>query len=138
MISITCALSWNLESMVVFRALQGLFGGSMIPTVFSTIYILFSPKQQPMISLVVGGVVTVAPISGPVIGGYLTEYISWHYLFLLNVVPGIIVCISTWVLVNVDSPNISLLKHMNLQGIILIAISLASLQFILEEGPRKE
>ncbi|AIL64563.1 Multidrug export protein EmrB [Rickettsiales bacterium Ac37b] len=136
--SVACALSWNLESMVIFRAFQGLFGGSMIPTVFSTIYILFPPKQQPMISVIVGVVVTVAPISGPVIGGYLTEYISWHYLFLLNIIPGIMVCISTWFLVNVDSPNISLLKQMDVLGIVLIAISLASLQFILEEGPRKE
>lgn len=74
--SILCSLAWNIESMIMFRALQGLFGGAMIPTVFSTIFIIFPPEKRPSITIIVGLVVTVAPILGPVLGGYITELTS--------------------------------------------------------------
>lgn len=135
--SLACALSWNLSSMIFFRALQGFFGGAMIPTVFAVIFIIFPLSIRPYVTVVIGLVVTVAPISGPIIGGYITDSLSWHYLFLLNLVPGILVTISVLKLVNFDQPNYELLKKIDFLGIILIIISLGTLQYTLEEGTRE-
>lgn len=138
LMSVACAMSWNLNSMIVFRALQGFFGGAMIPTVFATIFMIFPIKIRPMVTVVVGLVVTVAPIAGPVLGGYITDYLSWHYLFILNLIPGIIVTYSVYKLVNFDQPNLELLKNIDFPGIILISLSLGCLQYTLEEGVREE
>lgn len=136
--SLLCAISWNLSSMILFRTLQGAFGASMIPTVFSVIFIIFPVKMRPMITVMVGLIVTMAPTVGPILGGYLTEQFSWHVLFLINVIPGIIVCISTWYLVDVDKPDFSLLKSIDYLGMVLITLSLGCLQYIIEEGTKED
>lgn len=135
--SLACALSWNLSSMIVFRALQGFFGGAMIPTVFAVIFIIFPLSIRPYVTVVIGLVVTVAPITGPVIGGYITDSLSWHYLFLLNLIPGILVTITVLKFVDFDQPKYELLKKIDFMGIILIVLSLGTLQYILEEGTRE-
>ncbi|NJA06468.1 DHA2 family efflux MFS transporter permease subunit [Methylococcaceae bacterium WWC4] len=138
LMSLCCALAGNLPSMVIFRAFQGLFGGAMIPTVFAVIYTLFPSRLQSAMVVVVGMVVTVAPTTGPVLGGYLTEAVSWKALFLINILPGFAVCLLTWLFVNVDDPDWSLLDKIDFLGIIYIVIFLGSLQFVLEEGVREE
>ncbi len=138
LMSLMVALAWNLPSMVVFRTFQGLFGGAMIPTVFSVIYTLFPKRLQPTMLIVVGLVVTVAPTAGPVLGGYLTEALSWKALFLINLIPGFLVCIGTWLFVRVDEPDWQLLEKIDFLGIVYIIIFLGSMQFVLEEGVRKE
>lgn len=135
--SILCSLAWNIESMIFFRALQGLFGGAMIPTVFATIYIIFPPEKRPTVSIIIGLVVTVAPTLGPTIGGYITEVLSWHFMFLLNVIPGIFVTTVVMLNLEIDKPNYSLLKNFDYIGITLLTISLGSLQYTLEEGASK-
>lgn len=138
LMSLFCAIAWNLPSMVVFRALQGLFGGAMIPSVFAVIYTLFPPRLQPAMVIVVGLVVTVAPTAGPVLGGYLTESVSWKALFLINLAPGVMVCLSTWLFVHVDDPDWDLLDKIDFRGIVYIVFFLGSLQYVLEEGVRDE
>lgn len=59
--SILCSLASNIEIMIIFRALQGFFGGAMIPTVFSTVFIIFSASKRPVVTVIVGLVVTIAP-----------------------------------------------------------------------------
>lgn len=134
--SLTTAFSWSIDSIIIFRALQGLFGGVLIPTVFGIIYTSFPKRLQPILGVVVGSVVTIAPTIGPVLGGYLTDQFSWRYLFLINIIPGIAVTISTWFFVNIDKPQWDLLKKIDIPGILLIAICLGCLQYILEEGVR--
>lgn len=136
--SLACALAWNLESMITFRALQGFFGGAMIPTVFATIFIVFPLKIRATVTVVIGLVVTIAPISGPIIGGYITDYLSWPYLFLLNIIPGILVTFFVFKLVNFDQAKHELLNKIDFIGIFLIIICLGTLQYILEEGSREE
>ncbi|HYE37972.1 MAG TPA: DHA2 family efflux MFS transporter permease subunit [Methylocaldum sp.] len=138
LMSLFCALAWNLPSMVAFRAFQGFFGGAMIPSVFAVIYTLFPPRLQPAMTIVVGLVVTVAPTAGPVLGGYLTESVSWKALFLINLVPGFLVCLATWLFVRVDEPDWELLDKIDFRGILYIVAFLGSLQFVLEEGVREE
>lgn len=134
--SVATACSWSIDSIIVFRALQGMFGGALIPSVFAVIYTMFPKRHQPFLTIVVSSVVTIAPTTGPILGGYLTDQFSWHYLFLINVIPGIAVTLTTWFFVDMDKPNLSLLKKIDLTGILLIAVSLGCLQYVLEEGVR--
>jgi DHA2 family multidrug resistance protein len=138
LLSFCCALAWDLPSMVVFRALQGLFGGAMIPSIFAVIYTLFPPRLQPPITILVGLVVTVAPTAGPVLGGYLTETVSWKALFLINLLPGFLVCLAIWRFLRIDDPEWDLLNRIDFRGILYIVVFLGSLQFVLEEGARKD
>ncbi len=135
--SVLCSLANNIETMVIFRALQGFFGGAMIPTVFSTIYIIFPASKIPVVTVVVGLVVTIAPTLGPTLGGYITENISWHFMFLLNVIPGIFVCLTVYLYADFDKANYNLLKNFDFIGIILLIITLSCLQYVLEEGSKK-
>lgn len=138
LMSLMCALAWDLPSMIVFRALQGFIGGAMIPTVFAAIFIMFPPKLRVNMNILVGLVVTLAPTAGPVLGGYLTDVFSWHAMFLINIIPGIIAAAAVWFFVNVDKPEWDLLKRIDFRGIIYIALFLGSAQFVLEEGVRKD
>ncbi|AZL15580.1 DHA2 family efflux MFS transporter permease subunit [Rickettsiales endosymbiont of Stachyamoeba lipophora] len=136
--SVLCAFSWDLESMIVFRAIQGFFSGGMIPTVFSTIFTMFPKKMHSKITVLVGLVVTIAPTVGPILGGYLTEQYSWHYMFLINVIPGIAVSTLTYLLIDVDKPEFQLFKSIDFIGIFYIITCLGPLQYILEEGVKED
>lgn len=136
--SALCAFAWNIESMIVLRAVQGFLGGAMIPMVFSTSYILFPPRMQAGVSVLIGLTATMAPTLGPTLGGYLTDLWSWHWLFLINVVPGAIVAVVVLFFVNVDRPRLELLKGFDLAGVVFIALFLGSMQYVLEEGPRND
>ena len=136
--SFLCSVAWNIESMIIFRALQGLFGGALIPTTFGAIFIIFPQHMRVKVNIIVGLVVTVAPTVGPTLGGYITEVISWHFMFLLNLLPGIFVCVVVYLYVDFDKPNPKLLNNFDLKGMLLMAFSLGSLQYILEEGNQKD
>lgn len=136
--SALCACAWDLPSMVVFRTLQGACGGVMIPTVFSVIYTMFPPRLQTPMTVVAGLVVTIAPTAGPVLGGYLTEFYSWHALFLINLVPGAIITLCVALFVDVDRPDWTLLKRIDFVGVLCVVVFLGSLQFVLEEGVREQ
>ncbi len=86
----------------------------------------------------VGLIATLAPTIGPTIGGYLTDAYSWHWLFFINVAPGIIVTIATYLLVDFDKPDFALLKNFDWYGLFTMAGFLGALEYVLEEGPRYE
>jgi DHA2 family multidrug resistance protein len=136
--SLLCAFAWNLPSMIVFRCLQGFLGGAMIPMTFTVIFIIFPPRLQPAMTIVLGLIVTMAPTIGPVLGGFLTETYNWQLLFLINIIPGIIVCVMVWRYLDIDQPDWVLLQKIDFVGIALIAVCLGSMQFVLEEGVRKQ
>ena len=136
--SLACAFAWNLPSMIVFRCIQGFFGGAMIPMTFTIIFLLFPPRLQPTMSIVLGLIVTMAPTIGPVLGGYLTNSYNWQLLFLVNIIPGFIVSFLVFRFLDIDKPNWALLQKIDFFGIALIAIFLGSLQFVLEEGSKNQ
>ncbi|NIX77098.1 DHA2 family efflux MFS transporter permease subunit [Microvirga terricola] len=135
LMSFMCATSTSIEQMILWRALQGFIGGGMIPTVFASAFTIFPPEKRPVISPIIGLVATLAPTVGPTIGGYLTDLFSWHWLFLVNIVPGIFVTISTYLLVDFDEPNFDLFKTFDWAGLGFMALFLGSLEYVLEEGP---
>ncbi len=136
--SFTCALATDLNSMVLFRALQGFIGGAMIPTVFATSFLLFPGAKRAQISVLIGLTATLAPTIGPTLGGWLTEQLNWHWLFLINVPVGAIVAFNVWTFLDIDKPNPSLARSFDAIGLILMAAFLGSLEYVLEEGNRKD
>lgn len=134
--SLLCALAWDIQSMIVFRALQGFLGGSMIPMVFTTAFVYFNGKQRVIAASTIGAIASLAPTLGPVIGGWITDISSWHWLFYINLIPGLFVTIAVPMMVRVDAPNLSLLKRADYLSIVLLALSLGTLEYTLEEGPR--
>ncbi len=136
--SVACAFAWSLESLIIFRIIQGFLGGAMIPIVFSTSYSIFTPKQQTVTNVIVGLIATAAPTIGPTLGGWITETISWHWLFLINVIPGIAIIMIVSSMPPLDRPNYKLLKGFDLIGLMLMALFLGSLEFVMDEGPRDD
>ncbi|WP_454918261.1 DHA2 family efflux MFS transporter permease subunit [Xanthobacter sediminis] len=136
--SFMCATATSIEQMIVYRALQGFLGGGMIPTVFAAAFSVFPREKQPIVAPMIGLVATLAPTIGPTVGGYLTDLFSWHWLFLVNVVPGIFVVIATIALVDFDEPDFSLLEKFDWWGLLFMAGFLGSLEYVLEEGPTND
>ena len=136
--SIMCGMSSSIGSMIIWRAIQGFIGGGMVPTVFASAYFIFQGPRQKFIAPVVGLIATLAPTIGPTVGGYLTDAFSWHWLFFVNVVPGIVVTVATVMLVDFDKPDYALLKDFDWYGLLSMAGFLGALEYVLEEGPRYE
>jgi DHA2 family multidrug resistance protein len=134
MASTCCALAWSIDSMIFFRILQGMCAGAMIPMLYQAIYALFPRERQANVTLFVVLIIALAPTIGPTLGGWITQTYSWRWLFLLNVVPGIIVTTSVLCLLACPRPNLKLLKEFDFLGIILIAVFLGSLEYVLGEG----
>ncbi len=134
--SLLCALAWNIESMIAFRALQGLLGASMIPTVFTSSFHYFQGKRRVYSAAVIGTIASIAPTLGPVIGGWITDTLDWHWLFYINVLPGLAITVLVPMLVRIDRPDLSLLRGADYPGILLMAVFLGTLEYVLEEGTR--
>jgi MFS transporter, DHA2 family, multidrug resistance protein len=136
--SLLCGWAWDIESMIVFRALQGFLGGSMIPTVFTTAFAFFPGKKIVVAAATIGGLSSLAPTLGPTVGGWITDNYSWHWLFFVNLVPGVFVAVVVPMLVRIDQPDLTLLKGADYLGMALMAVFLGTLEYALEEGPRWE
>src|SRR6266446_10186079 len=134
--SLLCGLAWNIESMIVFRALQGMLGASMIPIVFTSSFYYFEGPRRVYSAAVIGTIASVAPVLGPVNGGWITDTSNWHWLFYVNLVPGLLVAVAVPLLVDIDRPDLSLLKGADYLGMILMALALGTLEYFLEEGAR--
>lgn len=136
--SLACASAWDLPSMIVFRIFQGILGGAMIPMMFSVIYTTF-PKDMQQKGVVIAGLCTLtAPILGPIFGGWITETLSWHWLFLINIPIGILIAWLAWEACDFDKPNYKLLREFDILGVIPLAIFLGTLEFVLKEGTKKD
>lgn len=136
--SALCGAAWDIDSMIAFRVLQGFVGGAMIPTVFATGFALFTGPQRAMIPAILGMVSVLAPTLGPTVGGWLTDIAGWRWIFYINVLPGIAVTVLAATMVRIDRPNPSMLSRIDYAHLLSMAVFLGSLQYVLEEGPRKD
>src|SRR3984885_15430332 len=136
--SLLCGFTSSIEQMILWRAIQGFLGGGMVPTVFASAYTVFPRSKFHIVGPIIGLVATLAPTIGPTVGGYITDAMSWHWLFFVNVVPGICITIGVLTLVDFDQPNFALLDHFDWFGLIAMAGFLGALEYVLEEGPQYE
>lgn len=136
--SLMCGLTSSISQMIFWRAVQGFVGAGMIPTVFASAYTVFPRSKFHIVGPIIGLVSTLAPTVGPTVGGYLTDALSWHWLFFINIVPGIFVTLGVLALVDFDEPNMSLLSRLDWIGLAAMGGFLGSLEYVLEEGPRND
>jgi MFS transporter, DHA2 family, multidrug resistance protein len=136
--SLLCGFASSSSEMILWRAIQGFLGAGMIPTVFASAYTIFPRSKFHIVAPVIGLVATLAPTIGPTVGGYITDVMSWHWLFFINVVPGVLITIGVLALVDFDQPNFPLLAHFDWWGLIFMAGFLGGLEYVLEEGPQYE
>src|SRR5215471_9163728 len=136
--SLLCGFASSIEEMILWRALQGFLGAGMIPTVFASAYTVFPRSKFHIVAPIIGLVATLAPTVGPTVGGYITDLMSWHWLFFINIVPGIGITIGVLALIDFDQPNFALLERFDWWGLILMAGFLGALEYVLEEGPQYE
>nr|WP_284260533.1 MDR family MFS transporter [Bradyrhizobium iriomotense] len=136
--SAACALAQDLPQMIVLRAVQGFTGGVLIPLAFTLIITLLPKPKQPIGLALFAISATFAPAIGPTIGGYLTENFGWEYIFYVNVVPGAVMIGMLYVSLEAAPMNLSLLRQGDWAGIVTMAIGLAALQTVLEEGNKDD
>jgi DHA2 family multidrug resistance protein len=136
--SSACAFAQDLPQMIVLRALQGFFGGVLIPMAFTLIITLLPKAKQPIGLSMFAVSAVFAPAIGPTIGGYLTENWSWQWIFYVNLVPGIVMVGLLWVSLEAKPMKLALLRDGDWPGIITMAIGLGALQTVLEEGNKDD
>jgi len=136
--SLLCGFASSSSEMILWRAIQGFLGAGMIPTVFASAYTIFPRSKFHIVAPVIGLMATLAPTIGPTVGGYITDVMSWHWLFFINVVPGVLITIGALALIDFDEPNFPLLAHFDWWGLIFMAGFLGGLEYVLEEGPQYE
>jgi DHA2 family multidrug resistance protein len=136
--SIGCALAQTIDQLIVMRAIQGFVGGAMIPIAYALSFKLFPLRVMGAVQAVIGMIATTAPSIGPTLGGYITQHASWHWLFLMNVVPGILASAGVWFFLRIDKPDFALFKKIDFLGLLYLALFLGPLEYILEEGPGEE
>ncbi len=135
--SIGCAFSDSFSTLVSFRVLQGFAGGTLIPAVFSAVFLLFPVRLHPVATTLAGIMAVLAPTIGPVVGGWITETWSWHWLFLINVAPGMIAAAATPFLLPRDKPRFADLATLDRSSLALLAIALAGLEIGLKNAPQE-
>ena len=137
--SALCGFAWNLPSLVAFRALQGLGGGAIIPTAQSILFARYAQKDHGMAAALFGLGAITGPLLGPTIGGYLIDWSSWHWIFMVNVPIGLVTVLLAWRFV--EQPGFVAPRgeaaRVDVFGIALLATGMASLQYVLEEGNRE-
>jgi DHA2 family multidrug resistance protein len=136
--SAACALAQDLPQMIALRAVQGFTGGTLIPLAFTLIITLLPKAKQPIGLALFALSATFAPAIGPTIGGYLTENWGWEYIFYVNLVPGALMIALLYVSLESKPMQLSLLREGDWPGIVTMAIGLAALQTVLEEGNKDD
>jgi DHA2 family multidrug resistance protein len=130
--SLLCSLATNLPMLIVFRALQGLGGGMLGPLGIALLFSAFPEKERGLAFGVYGIPLVVAPASGPVLGGYFVQYLSWHYIFLINIPIGIagVILGSLWLRESRRGTSAKL----DIPGVILSTIGFGVLLYAIQRG----
>jgi DHA2 family multidrug resistance protein len=136
--SMLCGVSTNLTMMILGRAGQGITGGALIPTAMTIIATRLPPAQQPIGTAMFGVTAIVGPVVGPLIGGWMTENLSWHYAFFLNLPVGCLLVTLLLVGLPYQKAKLEELRNADWMGIVGLALGLGGLTVVLEEGQREQ
>ena len=121
--SIACGLAWNIGSLITFRVLQGLGGGMLMPLGMTIMTRAAGPARIGRVMAVLGVPMLLGPIAGPILGGWLIEVASWHWIFFINLPIGIIALITAWRVLEKDNPTPS--EKFDFVGMLLLSPGLA-------------
>ena len=130
-----CAASGGFAELIGWRVLQGFSGGTLIPSVFSAVFLLFPHRQQGITTTIAGVLAVLAPTVGPIVGGYITGTYSWHWLFLINVAPGMLAIVGGLVFLPRRVASEGGGVAFDALALFLLASGLAALEIALKDGP---
>jgi DHA2 family multidrug resistance protein len=130
-----CASSDGFAGLIAWRVLQGFAGGTLIPTVFAAVFLMFPIARQGLATTIAGVAAVFAPTVGPIVGGWLTQTYSWHWLFLVNIVPGIVAAIGAAVLLERRRVDWSEARGVDGIALVALAVSLTALEIGLKDAP---
>jgi DHA2 family multidrug resistance protein len=133
--SAACAMSAGFSSLVAFRVVQGFCGGAIIPAVFTSVFVLFPVRAHTKATAIGGIFAVMAPILGPIVGGYITDTYTWRWLFLINLTPGLAVTVLVPLVLRSGWADWRLLRNIDSASLVLAAASLGSLEIFLKEAP---
>ncbi len=134
--SVLCGLSGSIDMLIVLRIMQGLFGGGLIATAQATLRDTFTTEEVGLSQGVFAVIVLVGPIIAPMLGGYLVDAASWQWIFFINVLPGAVSAIVVGTMLR--NPTEPEAATVDVRGILLLTLALGGLQFVLEEGERRD
>jgi len=133
-----CGSAWNLNSLVFFRILQGAGGGALQPISQAILLETFPPYQHGMAMAIFGIGIMFGPIIGPLLGGWITDNWSWHWIFFINVPIGFISILMIWFFI-INPPYVERIKmKIDYWGLLLLVIGLGCLQVVLDKGQRDD
>ncbi len=133
--SAACGAATSLSAMVLFRGLQGIAAGFIATMTMTIMYDVSPPSKQPMTMAYFSMIVMIAPISGPFIGGLLTQNLNWRWIFYVNLPLGIpALALLWWLLPSRPIDN----RRLDLFGFAAIAVGLVALQLLLDRGQHKD
>ena len=139
--SVLCGFAWNIQSLLVFRVLQGLGGGGMVPVSQSILADSFPPAKRGQGFALFGVAVVVAPVVGPTLGGWLSDNYGWHWCFLINGPVGLVSMALVSLILRESKAAVERRKalkreggHFDLVGFLLIATFLGALEVVLDRG----
>ena len=136
--SVVCSLAPNIQTMIFARALQGAFGGVLIPLSFQLI-IGELPSRKHALGMALFAVANnVAQAAGPALGGWLTDVWSWRWIFYLQVPPGLLLLAAIGWSVKPQPLSLDKLRNSDWWGMGSMAVGLSALQIMLEEGGRED
>jgi DHA2 family multidrug resistance protein len=135
--SMWCGISGSLLQMILGRVGQGFTGGAMIPTAMTIVATRLPPRQQPVGVALFGMTAVLGPVLGPVVGGWLTENMSWHYAFFLNLPIGIGLLALLILGLPRQKTNWGALKDTDVLGLAGLTFGLGALTVMLEEGQKE-
>ncbi|MFR9752418.1 DHA2 family efflux MFS transporter permease subunit [Nocardia sp. 004] len=125
--SLLCSTAWNIESLIAFRVIQGLGGGMLMPLGMTIMTHAAGPRRIGRVMAVLGVPMLLGPIAGPILGGWLIENFSWHWIFLINVPIGVSALISAAIVLPGDRPEPS--ESFDFRGMLLASPGLALFLF---------
>jgi EmrB/QacA subfamily drug resistance transporter len=130
--SLACGLAWSIESLIAFRVLQGIGGGMLTPVGTAMLFRAFPPQDRAKASTILMIPTVIAPASGPLIGGYLVEYVDWRWIFLINIPVGALGFLFAGLFLKEDRQPAA--GRLDLPGVVLASAGLASLMYGLAEA----
>ena len=132
-----CGIANSLEMLIVFRVLQGAVAGPIIPLSQSLLLNNYPPEKRGMALAFWSMTIVVAPICGPILGGWISDNIHWGWIFFINVPIGLAVVLISWKILEGRESRISH-QPVNTIGLILLALGVGALQLMLDQGREQD
>ena len=133
--SVLCALAWSIEALIAFRVVQGLGGGMLMPLGMTIMTRAAGPQRMGRLMAILGVPMLLGPILGPILGGWLIDAASWHWVFLINLPIGLIAMVYAWRVLDADRPEPS--ESFDVVGMLMMSPGLALFLFGISSIPEE-